>query len=74
LAASPIPIAAAVTGHSPAGGTVLALFCDFRVMAQGDSRSDSTRCKLGFRCPLLFCLDSGDWWARVRRSAWLSAV
>jgi Delta3-Delta2-enoyl-CoA isomerase len=29
IAASPIPIAAAVTGHAPAGGTVLALFCDW---------------------------------------------
>src|SRR5262249_51786847 len=28
LATSPIPIAAAITGHAPAGGTVLALFCD----------------------------------------------
>ena len=28
LARSPVPIAAAVTGHSPAGGAVLAIFCD----------------------------------------------
>src|SRR5258705_13118272 len=28
LAESPLPIAAAITGHSPAGGTVLSLFCD----------------------------------------------
>jgi 3,2-trans-enoyl-CoA isomerase len=33
LARSPIPIVAAITGHSPAGGAVLALFCDYRVMA-----------------------------------------
>lgn len=36
LAASPIPIAAAVTGHSPAGGAVMAMFCDYRVMAEGE--------------------------------------
>jgi len=36
LALSPIPIAAAITGHAPAGGTVLALFCDYRFMADGD--------------------------------------
>ena len=36
LAASPVPIAAAITGHSPAGGAVLAMFCDYRVMAEGD--------------------------------------
>ena len=35
IAASPIPIAAALTGHSPAGGTVMALFADFRVLADG---------------------------------------
>lgn len=35
LAAMPIPIVAAITGHCPAGGTVLALFCDYRVMARG---------------------------------------
>ena len=35
LAASELPAAAAITGHSPAGGAVLALFCDWRVMAQG---------------------------------------
>jgi 3,2-trans-enoyl-CoA isomerase len=34
LASSPIPVAAAITGHSPAGGAVLALYCDVRVMAQ----------------------------------------
>jgi len=38
LAACPLPIAAAITGHSPAGGAVLALYCDYRVMAQGAFR------------------------------------
>ncbi len=35
LADSPVPIAAAITGHSPAGGAVLAICCDRRVMAEG---------------------------------------
>lgn len=35
LAASPVPVVAALTGHSPAGGTVLALFADHRVLAEG---------------------------------------
>jgi enoyl-CoA hydratase/carnithine racemase len=35
LAGSEIPVAAAITGHSPAGGAVLSLFCDWRVMADG---------------------------------------
>jgi enoyl-CoA hydratase/carnithine racemase len=34
LAASPIPVVAAITGHAPAGGAVLATFCDYRVMAR----------------------------------------
>lgn len=34
LAASPIPVAAAITGHAPAGGAVLATFCDRRFMAE----------------------------------------
>ena len=34
LAASPIPVVAAITGHSPAGGAVISIFCDARVMAE----------------------------------------
>ena len=29
------PLVAAITGHSPAGGCVIALACDYRVMAEG---------------------------------------
>lgn len=32
IAAAPIPVAAALTGHAPAGGCVLALCSDYRVM------------------------------------------
>src|SRR5699024_6350386 len=35
LAACPVPVAAAIAGHAPAGGCVLALCCDWRVMAEG---------------------------------------
>jgi len=34
LGCSPIPIAAAITGHAPAGGAVLSIFCDYRFMAR----------------------------------------
>lgn len=34
LAASPVPVVAAITGHAPAGGCVLTLCCDYRVMAR----------------------------------------
>lgn len=35
IARSPVPVIAAITGHAPAGGTVLVLHCDYRVMAEG---------------------------------------
>jgi enoyl-CoA hydratase/carnithine racemase len=35
IAASTRPVVAAITGHCPAGGTVLALYCDHRIMARG---------------------------------------
>lgn len=34
LAQSPVPVVAAIAGHAPAGGCVLALCCDYRVMAR----------------------------------------
>jgi len=40
FARSPIPVASAITGHSPAGGTVLALFTDYRVLARGQNGRD----------------------------------
>jgi enoyl-CoA hydratase/carnithine racemase len=38
IAKSSVPVAAAITGHNPAGGCVLALCCDYRVMAEGAFR------------------------------------
>jgi len=51
LATSPIPIAAAITGHAPAGGTVLALFCDCRVMAAGDFKLGLNEVQVGLPLP-----------------------
>jgi enoyl-CoA hydratase/carnithine racemase len=47
LARSPIPIVAAITGHCPAGGTVLALYCDHRVMARGAFRIGLNEVQVG---------------------------
>ena len=47
LARAPIPIAAAINGHSPAGGAVLALYCDRRVMAAGDYRIGLNEVQVG---------------------------
>jgi len=51
IASSPIPIAAAITGHAPAGGTVLALFCDWRVMAEGDFKIGLNEVQVGVPLP-----------------------
>lgn len=51
LACSPIPIAAAIIGHAPAGGTVLPLFCDWRVMAQGEFKIGLNEVQVGIPLP-----------------------
>ena len=51
IAASPIPIAAAITGHAPAGGTVLGLFCDYRIAAAGEWRMGLSEVQVGLPLP-----------------------
>lgn len=51
LAASPLPIAAAITGHAPAGGCVLPLFGDLRVMAEGDYKIGVNEVAVGIPLP-----------------------
>jgi enoyl-CoA hydratase/carnithine racemase len=51
LACSPIPVVAAITGHSPAGGAVLALLCDYRVMAQGPFKIGLNEVQVGLSVP-----------------------
>jgi len=51
LARAPIPVVAAITGHSPAGGAVLVLFCDFRVMAHGTYRIGLNEVQVGLTVP-----------------------
>lgn len=51
LASSSIPICAAITGHAPAGGTVIALFCDWRVAAQGDFKLGLSEVQVGIPLP-----------------------
>lgn len=47
LVDSPVPIVAAITGHSPAGGAVLALLCDHRIMAEGTYRIGLNEVQVG---------------------------
>ncbi len=51
LARSPIPVVAAIAGHSPAGGAVLAIFCDYRVMARGEFRIGLNEVQVGLTVP-----------------------
>ena len=51
LAASPVPVAAAITGHSPAGGAVLSLFCDYRVMTEGAFKIGLNEVAVGIPLP-----------------------
>ena len=50
LAASPVPVVAAITGHSPAGGAVLGLYCDYRIMADGPYKIGLNEVQVGL-CP-----------------------
>jgi 3,2-trans-enoyl-CoA isomerase len=47
LAASTVPVVAAINGHSPAGGAVLALHCDRRIMARGEFRIGLNEVQVG---------------------------
>jgi enoyl-CoA hydratase/carnithine racemase len=51
LVASPVPVAAAITGHSPAAGAVLALCCDRRIMADGEHVIGVNEVKVGLPMP-----------------------
>ncbi|QIL20342.1 enoyl-CoA hydratase/isomerase family protein [Thermomonas sp. HDW16] len=47
----PVPVAAALAGHAPAGGCVLALCCDYRVMAEGPYRIGLNETQVGLAAP-----------------------
>jgi len=51
IACSEIPTVAAITGHSPAGGTVVALNCDYRVMAAGPFKLGLNETQVGLALP-----------------------
>jgi len=51
VACSPIPVAAAITGHSPAGGAVICLMCDYRVMSNGEYKIGLNETRVGLIIP-----------------------
>jgi enoyl-CoA hydratase/carnithine racemase len=51
VAASPIPVGIAITGHCPAAGAVLSIFCDRRVMADGPYKIGMNEVQVGLVVP-----------------------
>lgn len=47
LARSPLPVICAIGGHCPAGGAVMAILCDHRLMARGDFRIGLNEVQVG---------------------------
>jgi len=54
LAMCPVPVVAALTGHSPAGGTVLASHCDYRIGADGSFKMGFNEVQVGLPLPATF--------------------
>lgn len=51
IAMSEVPIAAAMTGHSPAGGAVIAICTDYRVLTEGPYLSGLNEVEVGLPVP-----------------------
>jgi len=51
FATSPLLSVSAITGHSPAGGAVIAIHCDYRVMARGPFRLGLNEVQVGLVVP-----------------------
>jgi enoyl-CoA hydratase/carnithine racemase len=51
IARCAVPTVAAITGHSPAGGAVLSIFCDYRIMARGAYRIGLNEVQVGLSVP-----------------------
>lgn len=53
IACSPVPTAAAITGHAPAGGALISLMADYRVMGSGKSKIGLNETRVGLVVPHL---------------------
>jgi Delta3-Delta2-enoyl-CoA isomerase len=51
LAGGPLPVVAALSGHSPAGGAVMAIHCDYRIAAAGSFRIGFNEVAIGLPLP-----------------------
>ena len=53
IACSPVPVAVAITGHSPAGGAVVSMMADYRVMSRGGFKIGLNETGVGLIVPVL---------------------
>jgi len=53
IAHMPVPVAFALTGHAPAGGIVMALFGDYRIMPRGDFKTGLNEVQVGLVVPVV---------------------
>jgi 3,2-trans-enoyl-CoA isomerase len=51
IATMPVPIAFAMTGHAPAGGIVMAIFGDYRIMPRGGFKTGMNEVQVGLVVP-----------------------
>ena len=51
VACSPVPVACAITGHSPAGGAVISMLSDYRVMSRGNYKIGLNETRVGLIIP-----------------------
>jgi 3,2-trans-enoyl-CoA isomerase len=51
IASLPVPVAFAMTGHAPAGGIVMALFGDYRIMPRGPFKTGFNEVQVGLVVP-----------------------
>lgn len=51
LVTSPVPVVAALAGHSPAGGAVLATHCDYRIAVEGPFKIGFNEVQVGLPLP-----------------------
>lgn len=56
LFTSPVPVVAALAGHSPAGGAVLAAHCDYRIAADGPYKIGFNEVQVGLPLPTTILL------------------
>ena len=51
VAQAPLPVVFAMTGHAPAGGIVLAVFGDYRIMPRGEFKTGMNEVQVGLVVP-----------------------